>query len=292
MKRRHLLTLSAGLGLGMGVGSLARANAKPLRLISIGGAVTELVYELGLQQQLVGVDSTSLYPAAAQKLPNVGYARTLAAEGLLSLAPSLIVATEDAGPPAVLRQLEAARVPLHILRAEHRFEGLITRTERLGELLDRKAEAAALAARLKSSWATAQQGVQQLQKRAGVQAAPRVLFILSHGMNQIRIAGQDTAADAMISYAGAVNALQGVTGYKPLTPEASIAAAPDFILGTEQGLEAAGGIEGLLKVPGLAQTPAGKARRVVALEALELLGFGPRLPQALGKLALALHPKA
>jgi iron complex transport system substrate-binding protein len=96
----------------------------------------------------------------------------------------------------------------------------------------------------------------------------------------------------MLRYAGAVNVLGGVEGYKPLTPEAAIAAAPDVILVTEQGLQAAGGIDGLLEAPGLAQTPAGRARRVVALEALLLLGFGPRLPQAVAALANALHGKA
>ncbi|XHS80543.1 hemin ABC transporter substrate-binding protein [Burkholderiaceae bacterium UC74_6] len=263
---------------------LAHAAPAP-RVVVIGGALTEIVYEFGAQGLLVGVDSTSLYPAAATQLPNVGYARTLSAEGLLSLAPSLIVATEDAGPPGVLRQVEAARVPLHVLRADHRFEGLINRTARLGELLDRKAEARALIDRLNQQWT---------QVRAIRPAAkpPRVLFILSHGMNQVRIAGQETAADAVINYAGGMNALQapthGFSGYKPLTPEAVIAAAPDVILCTDQGLEAAGGIDGLLKLPGLAQTPAGQKRRVVAMDALEMLGFGPRLPQAVGKLAKAL----
>jgi iron complex transport system substrate-binding protein len=282
LKRRSLLALAAGLGLP----AAAQTAAKPLRLISIGGAVTELVYELGAQNLLVGVDSTSLYPAVAQQLPNVGYARTLAAEGLLSLSPSLIVATEEAGPPAVLRQLEAARVPLHVLRAEHKFEGMIERTQRLGSLIGREVQAQVLVERLNSQWRSSQQTVQQLRQG---HAAPKVLFVLSMGMNQIRIAGRDTAADAMLGYAGASNALQGVTGYKPLTPEAAIAAAPDLILATEQGLQVAGGIDGLLKVPGLALTPAGRARKVVSMEVMELLGFGPRLPQAVTRLAQALH---
>jgi len=285
MKRRQLLSLCASLGWL----PAAQAVNKPLRLISIGGAVTELVYAMGQQQQLVGVDSSSLYPAATKSLPQVGYARTLTAEGLLSLAPDLIVATEDAGPPAVLRQLEAAHVPLHVLRAEHRFEGLIRRTEQLGVLLNRQAEAAALGQRLRADWALAQDKVQKLRQG---QAAPRVLFVLSHSMSEIRIAGQDTAADAMLAYAGAVNAVQGVSGYKPLTPEAAIAAAPTVILCTDQGLAAAAGLDGLLKVPGLAQTPAGRERRVVSLDALELLGFGPRLPQALTRLAQAMYRQA
>jgi len=287
VNRRQVLTFAAGLG------AMSYATAAPIRLVSIGGALTELVYELGAQGLLVGVDTTSLYPAVARKLPNVGYARTLSAEGLLSLNPSLVVATEDAGPPAVLRQLEAARVPLQVLRAEHRYEGLIERTLKLGALIERQPQAKALAARLDGAWAASQQQVKQLAQGLGQEKhAPRVLFILSHGMNQIRIAGQGTAADAMIAYAGGVNALQDVSGYKPLTPEAVIASAPDVILATEQGLAAAGGVDGLLAIPGLAQTPAGRNRRVVAPEAMALLGFGPRLPQAVTALAQALHAKA
>lgn len=289
LTRRHF-GLASGLALSPLAGLLQSAHAQQSqRVISIGGALTELIYELGAQGQLVGVDSTSLYPAAATKLPNVGYARTLAAEGLLSLAPTLIVATEEAGPPPVLRQLQDAKVPLHVLNAAFRFDGVISRAQRLGELLGRQAEAQALVKRLNTEWAAAQQAVAKLREG---HRAPRVLFVLSHGMSQVRIAGEDTGADAMITLAGGVNALQGAKGYKMLSPESAIAAAPDVILGTAQGLEVAGGAEGLLRLPGLAQTPAGQAKRVVALEAMELLGFGPRMPQALKTLAQALHAPA
>ncbi|MDY0744196.1 ABC transporter substrate-binding protein [Paucibacter sp. R3-3] len=283
MKRRQLLLTLSSLPLL----HRAQAAASPVRLVSIGGALTELVYALDAQSLLVGVDTTSLYPAAARSLPNVGYARTLSAEGLLSLRPTLIIATEDAGPTAVLRQVEAAHVPLHTLRAEHRFEGLLERTRQLGELLDRRPAATALADQFSARWRTTQQ---QVAKASAGHAAPRVLFILSHAAGQVRIAGQNTAADAVIRYAGAVNALQDVDGYKPLTPEAVIATAPDAILTTDMSLDAGGGIDGILKLPGIAQTPAGRARRVVSQDALELLGFGPRLPQSVARLAQALHP--
>lgn len=285
--RRQLLGWLPALGAAGTLGGFSiGAHAAQQRIISVGGALTELIYELGAQGELVGVDSTSLFPTAATKLPNVGYARTLAAEGLLSLAPTLIVATEEAGPPPVLRQLEAARVPLHVLRADHRFEGVIDRTRRLGELLNRPAQASALIQRLNEDWATSRATVTRLT--AG-RRPPRVLFVLSNAANQARISGRGTAADAMLAYAGAVNALGDVDGYKMLSPEAAIAAAPDIVLATTQGLEATGGAEGLLRLPGLAQTPAGQQRRVVALETMELLGFGPRLPQALTRLATALH---
>lgn len=286
LSRRHLLSLAPGAAL-LSIGG--RAAAAPQRVISVGGALTELIYALGAQGELVGVDSTSLYPVAATRLPNVGYARTLAAEGLLSLAPTMIVATEEAGPPAVLRQLEAAKVPLHLLHAEHRFDGVLDRTRRLGDLLGRQQQATALSKQLEAEWATSRALV---AKVAAGHRAPRVLFVMSNAANQARIAGSATAADAMIGYAGATNALGDAQGYKMLSPEAAIAAVPDVILATTQGLEASGGIDGLLKLPGLAHTPAGQQKRVVVMETMELLGFGPRTPQALKTLAQGLHASA
>lgn len=286
LSRRDLLSLAPAATL-LTIGG--PALAAPRRVISVGGALTELIYALGAQAELVGVDSTSLYPTAATKLPNVGYARTLAAEGLLSLAPTMIVATEEAGPPAVLRQLEAAQVPLHVLRAEHRFDGVLERTRRLGDLLGRPQQAAALSQQLQAEWTASRAQVSQL---AAGHRAPRVLFVLSNAANQARIAGAATAADAMIGYAGAVNALGDTQGYKMLSPEAAIAAVPDVILATTQGVEASGGVDGLLKLPGLAQTPAGQHRRILVLETMALLGFGPRAPQALAALARGLHAPA
>jgi iron complex transport system substrate-binding protein len=301
--RRRLLAAAAGMAT-LGAMPLVRAQAggqreaghearrevqrerTSRRIVAIGGAITETLYALGAQDELVGVDTTSLYPHAATRLPSVGYARALSAEGLLSLRPTLVLASGEAGPPVVLRQLEAARVPLMVLDAEHSIEGVLARTRRIGGLTGRVAEGERLASGLSADWAATQRAVQSLR---GEGPGPRVLFVLSHAMNQVRIGGRKTAADAVIGYAGGRNAFAGVEGFRPLTPEAAIAAAPDVILATAQGLEAAGGVDGLLKAPGLAATPAGRARRVVALEALFLLGFGPRLPQAVAELAQQLH---
>ena len=104
------------------------------------------------------------------------------------------------------------------------------------------------------------------------------------------VGGRETGADAMLAYAGAVNVMGGsasFAGYKPLTPEAVIAARPDIVLVTDQGLKASGGVDGILKLPGLAQTPAGRTHRIVSQEAMLLLGFGPRMPQALMELDAA-----
>ncbi len=278
--RRTLLTALAASALW------PKAQGMPRRIVSIGGAITETLYALGAQDELVGVDTTSLHPAAARALPNVGYARQLSAEGVLSLRPTLVIAGEEAGPPSVLRALEAARVPLAVLEVGHRFEGVVERSLRIAALCSRDAQGQALVQQLKAAWHAARDRVGVLSRNV---TAPRALFLLSHAAGQIRVAGRETAAHAMLGYAGAINVFgDAFTGYKPLTPEAAIAAAPQVVVATEQGVQATGGIDGLLKAPGLAQTPAGQARRVIALDALLLLGFGPRLPQAVAALAEAM----
>jgi iron complex transport system substrate-binding protein len=163
------------------------------------------------------------------------------------------------------------------------------RTRRLAGLVGRQVEGDALATQLQDEWAAT--GARVAQLGAG-RPVPSVLFVLSHSMAQLRIGGRGTAADATITYAGGRNAVGELDGFKPLTPESVVAAAPQLILTTEQSLNAAGGIDGLVRIPGLAATPAGRGRRVVALDALYLLGFGPRLPQAVAQLAGLLHAGA
>ncbi|BEV71934.1 MULTISPECIES: hemin ABC transporter substrate-binding protein [unclassified Paludibacterium] len=276
LPRRALLQGAAALGLGM-LSPLLRAASRPdnARLVCVGGALTEIIYALGAERQLVGVDSTSRFPAAAQSLPGVGYARTLSAEGILSLAPGAVLASEDAGPPAVLRQISAAGVPVHILPGNHRFEGVLSRITRVGELTGRTTQAAQLQTRLQRDW-------QKVQGKVAARHSPpaRVLFMLNAAPGQLLVAGNGTAADAMLRYAGARNALQGFNGYRPMTAEAVVAARPDALLLSGDGLAAAGGVEGVLRLPGVAQTPAGQQRRILSQDALLLLGFGPRLPQA------------
>ena len=279
------LALAAPMQVLAAVADAGKPVAKARRIVSVGGALTEIVYALDAQAELVGVDTTSLYPATAQQLPQVGYARTLSAEGVLSLAPTQLIATEEAGPQTVLRQVRDAGVPVAVLNANNKFEGLLERVTQVGQITGRPDPAARLAQSLQQQWSGALAKVRQRQH-----APVRVLFILAHAPNQVMVGGRETGADAMLAYAGAVNVMGGqggFAGYKPLTPEAVIAARPDVVLVTDQGLKASGGVDGILKLPGLAQTPAGRQHRIVSQEAMLLLGFGPRMPQALAALDAA-----
>lgn len=299
MRRMNPMTLAAQqldnpsrktflqMGLLSGLAALAPLRsaraANGRRIVCVGGALTEILYALQADADLVGVDTTSLYPESATKLPSVGYARTLSAEGVLALAPTQVIATEDAGPPAVLRQLTTAGITVSVLAANHRFEGLLDRVKRVGDITGRTTQASTMQQSLQQDWTKARAA---LSARSG--KPTRVLFVLAHTPNQIMVGGAETSAQAMLEYAGAVNAVTGFSGYKPLTPEAVIAAQPDVILLTDQGMQASGGIDGILRLPGLEQTPAGRKRRVVSQEAMFMLGFGPRMPAALTALDGAL----
>jgi iron complex transport system substrate-binding protein len=259
-------------------------SSKAMRLISIGGALTEIIYLLKAEAELVGVDTTSIYPTAATRLPNVGYARSLSFEGILALRPTQLIAIEDAGPPIVLRQIVDAGIPLSILPSGHQFIDVINRVRTIGRLVHKTDAAEALASRLLLQWSNAQKRVANSKLNS-----TRVLFILSQNSSQLMVGGEKTSAAAMIAYAGARNAISGLSGFKPLTPEAVIAANPDVLLLTDQGMKAVGGIGGVLRFPGISQTRAGKEQKVVSLEAMYLLGFGPRMPLAAAELNLLLQ---
>jgi iron complex transport system substrate-binding protein len=244
--------------------------------------VTEIVYALGAEKRLLATDVTAIFPPEAQQLPKVGYQRSLNAEGVLALKPKLILAAAEAGPASALAQIRNAGVRVESFTAEHTPNQIITNAKRVADALGLSKEGEALTARLSAQLAEMQRVVHTLPGK------PRVVFLLAHG-NAPQVSGEGTAADAMIGLAGAENAMRGFRGYRPLSAEGMIAAAPDVILMSTQGIEAAGGIDQLLKQPGLILTPAGRSRRVVEMDQLLLLGFGPRLPQAVGSLAQALR---
>lgn len=293
MRRRAMLALLGGLAAAPALAEpppLADAEGKAIergdarRLVVVGGALTEIVHALGAEANLVAVDTTSMYPPEALKrLPNVGYMRALSAEGVLSLKPSLILAEGDAGPPAALAQMRNAGAALVLLRKDPTPAGVVYKIRAAARVLGREAKGEALAAAFEADMAALAAAIAKAGQR------PRVVFILGASRGLLA-AGQDTGADHMIALAGGVNAIQGYTGYKPLSGEAVIAGRPDVILATEHGLAQIGGAARLLARPELAPTPAGRAKRVVAMDALLLLGFGPRTPRGVRLLAAKLHP--
>ncbi|BEP56018.1 helical backbone metal receptor [Variovorax sp. V118] len=278
-RRRDALRLLSAAALGAGAWPAFAQDSKRLpRLVTVSGAITEVVYALGAEGQLVGTDTTSLFPAAARATPKVGYMRQLSAEGLLSLKPDAIIATNESGPTVVLDQIRTAGVKVEIIEADHSWGEVQRKVQAVGRAAAKEVQARELQARLDAEWA------QVLQRIGGAKGRkPKVLFVLSHSASP-QVSGEKTAAHAVIGFAGGVNALGGFHGYRPMTAEAMASAAPDIILTSTQSIEAHGGVDKFWERPELALTPAYKKRALITQDALLLLGFGPRLPAAIGEL--------
>ncbi|KWA15060.1 hemin ABC transporter substrate-binding protein [Burkholderia territorii] len=281
-RRRAVLASAVAGALAGALPGRALAQATHKRVVVIGGALAETVFALGGADargyRLVGTDTTCTYPDAAKRLPKVGYQRALSAEGLLSLRPDLLLASAEAGPPAAIAQVKSAGVAVTTFSERHDVDSVRAKITGVARALDVRDAGDALLQRFDRDWQAARDAV-AAHVPGGAQP-PRVLFVLNHTGNQALVAGQRTAADAMLRYAGARNAMHGFDHYKPLTTEALAVAAPDVVLISDEGLAAVGGRDALLAAPGFGATPAGRARRVVSLDALFLLGFGPRLPLA------------
>jgi iron complex transport system substrate-binding protein len=281
--RRAALTLSLLLA---GAAFAAAAQDGPRRVVALGGDITEIVYSLGEAERLVGRDTTSSYPEAAESLPSVGYFRQLGAEGVLSLRPDLILAAAGAGPPEALKQIAATGVRIVTMPDTHSSAGLMGKVEAVANALGVADQGARLAARLSQEIEAAKTLI------AGMPGRPKVLFIIAAAGGAPLAAGTQTAADALVGLAGGENVFAGHTGYKSVSLEAVAAAAPDAIAMMTQTLDNLGGVSGVVEHPALRLTPAAKTKRVIARDGSYLLTFGPRLPEAMVDFARAIRGEA
>jgi iron complex transport system substrate-binding protein len=274
--------VAAALALATGTvasGAQDALPADPRRIVAIGGAVTEIIHALGEEDRLVARDSTSVYPPQALDLPDVGYIRQLSPEGVLSVDPDLIIALEGSGPPEALQVLTAARVPMVMVPERFDGEGLADKIKVVGAALGVAEAAEDLANRIEDE-------LDVVAAEVAVRSQhPRVLFVLSMSGGRIMAAGQNTAADAIITLGGGVNVIDAFDGYRQLTDEAVIEAAPDVILMMEREGAHDAQPEQLFVHPALASTPAGRRRQAIRMDGAFLLGFGPRTAEAVRELA-------
>ncbi|WP_041716918.1 heme/hemin ABC transporter substrate-binding protein [Alloalcanivorax dieselolei] len=271
MMRKVCLSLALCAACWVHAGAPPRDSATaPKRVVAAGGEITEIVYALEAGDRLVGVDTTSNYPAEVAALPKVGYVRALPVEGIMSLRPDVILLAGEAGPPQAVSQLQGL-TQVESIDSRWSRAGLFARVDRIGEVLDHTDRAASLKQSL-------QHRFDQVDQRLPLAAPPRTLFLLSAGRRGTQVAGADTQAQALLDDLGLPNAAAG-SGFKPVSAEALVALDPELIIVAET-------------VPGsfhredwplLEQTRAARSGRVLVADAMLLLGFGPRMPQALNR---------
>lgn len=255
------------------------------RIITIGGAVTEIVYDLGLGDNIIAVDESSIFPPQAAQLPEVGYIRFLSAEPIVAFNPTLVITTEDAGPAETLQLLEGAGVTVLVAPAEDTLTGTEAKIRTVAEGLGRVDAGEAIIQEMRDNIDTAQ------ALSATVEQRPRVLIVFAGSSVVLGVLGRDSGGNEMLSLAGAENAIELEDNYIPLTTEAIVAAEPDIILTTTLSVERVGGVDAFLDLPGISLTPAAQNGRIVfeGMDDLYLLGFTPRLGDAILDLTYLLH---
>lgn len=256
------------------------------RIVSLNGSLTELLYQLDLGQNVVGVDVTSSYPEAAQALPKLGHVNKLNVEAVLALNPNYILADSNAlASPAIQQLAQSAEIEVVAVPVPQRLDGAVASAKALAQKLPIAPEKIeALEEEIKKDQNALREFLAQ-QK-----ASPKVLFIYARGSKIIMAAGPNTPMAKMIKLAGGQNAVDDFEDFKPLTPESVLASQPDVLLLFNSGLASLAQAEksadeALLSLPALVQTPAAKHKRIISMEGHYLSGFGPRAAKAALELA-------
>jgi len=253
------------------------------RLVSIGGSLTEIVFELGKEDSLVGRDSTSMFPPEATELPDVGYMRQLAPEGVLSVAPTSILMLEGSGPPEALDVLQKASVPIVLVPETFDREGILRKIHFTGAALGEEEKADELAEKVSRD-------IEDAEKlTADITEPKRVLFILSMQGGRVLASGANTAANGVIEMAGGVNVIQEFEGYKQISDEVLTKVQPDVILMMNRSEQLDTHNAEIMANPALAATPAAVNGKIVRMDGGYLLGFGPRTGEAVRDLATELY---
>ncbi|WP_413471462.1 heme/hemin ABC transporter substrate-binding protein [Streptomyces sp. MB09-02B] len=255
------------------------------RILPLNGGIAEIVFTLGLGDKVVGRDITATFEEA-KGLPQVTKAHDVSAESVLSLEPTVVLADTDTGPSEAVDQIRDAGVPVVVLDPANELSDVSTRTTRVAEALGVPAAGKALNERFADELKAARAAVPEGSR-------PKVAFLYMRGSAAVYlIGGKGSGADSLIDAAGAEDA--GVAAgldkpFTPITSEALVKAQPEVILMMSKGLESVGGVDGLVDIPGIRETPAGMDRRVVDLEDGVLLSFGPRTPLVIDILVDRLH---
>ncbi len=255
------------------------------RILPLWGNLNEIVFALGLGDSVVGRDVAATFPGT-EDLPVVTNAHDVSAESALSLHPTVVFAQSDTGPPEALQQIRDAGVPVVVLDVPGSIGDIPDRIRTVADALGVPDAGQVLVDRTEAEVAKAQEAIPEGD-------APTVAFLYLRGQAGVYLmGGPKSGADSMIEAAGGVDAgteLGLDRPFTPLTSEALVEAAPDVLLLTDSGLDSVGGLDALLAMPGISQTPAARDRRVITLDDGVLYSFGSRTPEALSELIALIH---
>lgn len=253
---------------------------KKLRVVALANGSAEVVAALGLRSVLVGRDIASSSDEF-KNVPIVTSGHQVIAEKVISLKPDLVLIDANVGPKNAIDSIKLAKVRVVNLSQAWQLKEIYQKVSQISAALGVKENGAKLNSKLSLA-------VNAANKKIGW--SPKVAFLYLRGPSSIYlIGGPGSGADSLVTALGAIDVGAKLlkNPFNTLTSEALVKANPDVILVMSKGLQSVGGVDGLLKLPGVAQTSAGKLRKIVSVDDSLLLSFGPRTPALLGKLATA-----
>jgi iron complex transport system substrate-binding protein len=257
------------------------------RVVCVSKQLNEYLYEIHAESVLVARDLTSIYPPQITKLTSVGYHRALSAEGIISMRPTMLLTDGNFGPAAVSEQVKKVGIPIVTMTPGAGQDSAQLLMARLGKEFHHEKSADSVIAQWKTDMNAA---LADTMKWAG-QPKPRVMIMhMGQIANSYLAIKRGSAGDQIIQWAGGVNAIDSTGGMQRLTPEIIAKAAPDIIIATDVGFDRLGSAEKFAEMPGVALTPAGKAKRIYRIDEIEVMYYGPRTAMSLRKIAGWLHP--
>jgi iron complex transport system substrate-binding protein len=292
MRRLLFIVLIAAAAGGCSrFGNTAKTGQEAVRAVVISQAYNEIIWALGAQDQVVGVDYSSTWPPEVKKATTVGYHRALSTEGILSLKPTVIIHDGNIGPPQVVEQLEQLNVPMKTFEAKNNsIEGAKALMREMGAYFHKEARAEELCQKLDADMAKALDEAKQYTDH------PRVAVIHYGRASNIYLlvgasgSGDAGAAGQMVRWAGGEMAIQQAGMQRMTSPEIVAQANPDVVLMTEFGYDRlSGSNEKIMELPGVSTSNAAKNGRIYRVEEHDLMYFGPSTGEGVSKLVKLIH---
>ena len=241
------------------------------KIVVAGGSITEIVYFLGMEDKLVGVDITSNFPKEAKKLKSIGYLRNLSIEGILSLSPGLVLAEEDIGPPIIVNQLRKTSIDLRIIKEKNNLNGIHNKIVCISKILNTSLED-------NKDYVELQKKLYRVRnlKKINSKKIKKILLILMMRGSSPVVAGKNTSGQGFIEMIGHENSMKNLNGWKPVSSEEIIKKNPDYIIITKRAFKNFSSLDQFLSVPGISSTLAAKKKNIIVKDGMSMLGFGPR----------------
>jgi iron complex transport system substrate-binding protein len=285
---KKLLVLPAMLLLFTGCGRFGKqVNGKDgERIVCVSKQLTEIIFAVGGDTALVGVDISSTYPEAAKKITTVGYHRALNAEGIISLNPTVVWHDGNIAPEHVIEQLKKVGIPLREFNGGSTIDSTKLLIRQVAREFHNDQAGQSLCAGLDADMAKLDSA------RKTYRDHPKVMIIhFGQAANKYFVISRRGVPNQMLEWAGAENAADTAQRWKDLGPEVIAAAQPDVILATDFGYDLKGGLEKFKQLPGIALSPAAKNNRIYRIEEHDLVYFGPRTGRNVMEIMKLVHKK-